>query len=132
MLKEESLSHISTRALHPKADLGAQQTFRETFAAQARAAAPDGAEIEVWFHDEARAGQKGMMSRTRAHTGTRPRMVRDYGYGYLFAAARSDDPVAVGHVCPRANTEEMNRHLDDAAKRVVPDKHAVVVPDGAG
>ena len=134
LLKERSLSHISTRALHPKADPAAQQAFRETFAAQAREAAPDDAEIEVWFQDEARAGQKGMMSRIRARTGTRPRIVRDhrYGYGYLFAATRSDDPAAVGHVCPRANTEEMNRHLDDVAQRVSPGKHAVVVLDGAG
>ena len=75
-----------------------------------------------------------MLSRGWARKGKRPRILRDhrYGYAYLFAAARPEDPVAVGHVCPRANTAEMNRHLLDISRAVKPGCHAVVILDGAG
>ncbi len=42
--------------------------------------------IEIWFQDEARVGQKGMTTRVWAHGRQRPRIVRDYHYGYLFGA----------------------------------------------
>ena len=40
--------------------------------------------------------------------------------------------VAVGHVCDRANTGEMNRHLADISAAVAPGRHAALVLDGAG
>ena len=102
-----------------------------------RAAVPAGTapeRIEVWFQDEVRAGQKGMLARVWARRGSRPRIVRDHrdGYAYLFGAARSTDPRAVGHVCARANTDEMNRHLADISAAVAPGHHGVVILDGAG
>ena len=40
--------------------------------------------------------------------------------------------VGAGHVCDRANTEEMNRHLAEIAAKVQPGGHAIVILDGAG
>lgn len=137
LLRRLGFAHVSARPLHPRADRQAQRAFRDGFAAVVRAAVPAGTapeRIEIWFQDEARAGQKGMLARVWAHRGSRPRILRDhrYGYAYLFGAARSTDPRAVGHVCARANTDEMNRHLADIAAAVAPGHHGVVILDGAG
>ncbi len=50
----------------------------------------------------------------------------------MFAAVRPANPVAVGHICDRANADEMNRHLANIAAAVPPGRHTVLVPDGAG
>ena len=136
-LHATGFSHVSPRPLHPRADPARQEAFRRNFHALALDAVSGRAvaeEIEIWFQDEARAGQKGMVSRGWARKGKRVRILRDqrYGYAYLFAAARPEAPVAVGHVCDRANTDEMNRHLADISKAVTPGRHGVVVLDGAG
>ncbi len=75
-----------------------------------------------------------MLSRVRARKGTRPRIVRDHRYGhlYLFPPACPATGDAVGHVCGRANTAEMDRHLRDIGERVPAGKRALVVPGGAG
>ncbi len=129
--------NISPRPVHPKADPVKREEFRRDFSELAMNVVPDGTEpvmIDVWFQDEARAGQKGMLSRVWARKGSRPRIVRDhrYGYAYLFAAACPEHSVAVGHICDRANTGEMNRHLADISAAVPTGRHAVLVLDGAG
>ena len=75
-----------------------------------------------------------MLSRVWARKGSRSRIVRDhsYGYAYLFAAACPELSVAVGHICDRANTCEINRHLADISAAVPTGRHAVLVLDGAG
>jgi hypothetical protein len=65
LLRKLDFSNISERPLHPKSDRAAQAAFKESFAAQARAAIPPacaGRPIEVWFQDEARVGQQGTLS----------------------------------------------------------------------
>lgn len=39
-----------------------------------------GEPIEIWFQDEARIGQKGMLAYVWARRGTRPRPVQDTRY----------------------------------------------------
>ena len=126
---------MSPRPLHPKADLAAQDDFRNNFIALAEAAAGDATgPIEIWVQDESRVGQQGMLSRVWARKGTRPRIPRDrrFGYCYLFSAACPDRELAVGHISERANTPEMNRHMEDISEQVARGSHAVVVLDGAG
>ena len=129
--------NVSPRPIHPKADPRAREEFRSNFKALAREALPGGVSPEsagVRFRDEARIGQKGMLSRVWARKGTRPRIPRDHrrGYCYLFSAARPSTGQAVGHVCERANTDEMNRHLKDVGAAVPEGGHAIIVLDGAG
>ena len=90
--------------------------------------------VEIWFQDEARAGQKGMPSRVWARMGTRPRIVRDYRYGYCyhFSGACPLPGTAIGQVCDKANSDEMNRHLAEISDQVQPGGHAVIILDGAG
>ena len=61
-------------------------------------------------------------------------MPRDHRYGncYLFSAICPGNGAAVGHVCDRANTQEMNRHLMDISAAVPEGCYALVVLDGAG
>jgi hypothetical protein len=67
-----------------------------------------------------------------ARKGTRPCAVRDTRdqWAYLFGAVCSDRGIGAGLVMPYANTEGINRHLDEIA--VSPGAHGVVVLDGAG
>ena len=93
--------------------------------------------VDVWFQDEARIGQKGMLSRIWAPLGSRPPVVRDhrYGYCYQFSAASPTAGQAVGHSCARANTDEMNRHLLDLSAVVPQGRHGSsfsTAPDGTG
>ena len=137
MLRRLGFRHLSPRPIHPKANPEAQEEFRNTFSRLVRDILPEGVsgeDVLVYFQDEARIGQKGMLSRVWARKGTRPRIPRDhrYGYVYLFSAACPETGNAVGHVCDKANTEEMNRHLQDIGRELPEGKHAVVVLDGAG
>ena len=90
--------------------------------------------IDEGFPDEARIGQKGMLSRMWACKGTRPRIPREYRYGYcyLFRALCPAKGEAIGHVCDRANIVAMNRHRKDIGAMVPKGHHALVVFDGAG
>ncbi|MDE0306947.1 MAG: IS630 family transposase [Albidovulum sp.] len=137
LIRRLGFRHLSPRPFHPKSDAAAQEKFRRDFKALAMETVPKGVDpgrVEVWFQDEARAGQKGMLARLWARKGTRPRVVRDhrYGYCYLFSAACPRRGTSAGHVCDRANTGQMNRHLADIAGKVQEGGHAVVVLDGAG
>ena len=78
--------HLSPR-VHPKADVQRQEEFRSNFRELVEGAVPEGTALEsvdVWFQDEARIGQKGMLSRIWAPLGSRPPVVRDHGYGYCY------------------------------------------------
>ena len=129
LIRSLGIVNISPRPVHPKAEPVKQEEFRRYFNDLVMKAVPEDTEpamIDIWFQDEARAGQKGMLSRVWARKASRPRIVRDhrYGYAYLF--------VAVGHICERANTGEMNCHLADISAVVPTGRHAVLVLDGAG
>ncbi len=137
LVRRLGFRHMSPRPVHPRADPAAREGFRRDSVRLAREAVPDGVapeDVLVYFQDEARIGQKGMLSRVWARKGTRPRVARDhrYGYVYLFSAACPETGDAVGHVCGRANTGETDRHLREIGERVPAGRHALVVLDGAG
>ena len=54
--------------------------------------------IEIWFQDEARVGQRGRVSRIWAKRGTRPRVIRQqqFEYAYIFGAVCPKKDQAVG------------------------------------
>ena len=137
MIHRLDFRHVSPRPIHPRAKPEDQENFRGNFSRLAQSVLPDGVSSEnvlVYFQDEARIGRKGMLSRVWARKGTRPRIPRDYRYGYvyLFSAACPETGNAVGHVCDKANTDEMNRHLRDVSSKLPEGKHALIILDGAG
>ncbi len=136
-VRRPGFRHMSPRPVHPRADPAAREGFRRDSVRLAREAVPDGVapeDVPVYLQDGARVGQKGMLSRVWARKGTRPRVVRDHRYGhlYLFPPACPATGDAVGHVCGRANTIGMGRHLREIGGRIPAGKRALVVPGGAG
>ena len=75
-----------------------------------------------------------MLVRVWAKRGSRPRVVKEhrYGYCYMFSCICPVAGRVVGHVCDRADTDEMNRQLLDVGAATAEGRYALVVLDGAG
>ena len=97
---------------------------------------PDGISlenVEIWFQDEARVGQRGTVTRIWARRGSRPRVIRQqqFEYAYIFGAVCPMKDQAVGLVLPTIDTFCMQKHLDEIGKHVKPGSHGVIVFDQA-
>jgi hypothetical protein len=92
------------------------------------------ADIEVWFADEARIGQKNKIIRRWAKRGTQPSAPRDQRTAstYIFGAICPKEGKGAALVLPVCNTAAMNLHLAEIATEIAPGKHAVVLLDQAG
>ena len=103
-------------------------------AAIARDHGLDASDVEVWFGDEARVGQKNKITRRWARRGTRPSAPQDQRTAstYIFGAICPKHGKAAGLVLPRCNTEAMTLHLAEISARVAPGRHAALVVDQAG
>ena len=102
--------------------------------AEIAAAVVDDREIEIWFQDEARVGQKNKITRRWAKRGSRPSAPRDQRTrsAWIFGAICPARGVGAGLVLPRCNTKAMQWHLEEISSQVAPDAHAVVILDQAG
>jgi hypothetical protein len=102
--------------------------------AEIAAAVVDDREIEIWFQDEARVGQKNKVTRRWAKRGSRPSAPRDQRTrsAWIFGAICPARGVGAGLVLPRCNTKAMQWHLEEISSQVAPDAHAVVILDQAG
>jgi hypothetical protein len=90
--------------------------------------------IEIWFQDEARIGQKNGTVRQWARRGTRPIQPADQRYesAYLFGAICPARGVGAGMALPFADTEAMQLHINEIARHVARGAHAVLLMDRAG
>ena len=95
---------------------------------------PPGTEIEVWWQDEARVGQKNKITRRWAKRGTRPSAPHDQRtkWAYMFGAICPRKGKCAGLVMPWCDTPAMTEHLAEISKAVDPGAHAVVILDRAG
>lgn len=89
--------------------------------------------VDIWFQDEARVGQRGTLTRTWAKRGSRPRLTRQqqFEYAYIFGAVCPASSQSVGLVLPASNSFGMREHLKEIAKTVPEGRHAVLILDGA-
>jgi hypothetical protein len=103
-------------------------------AAIARRHGLDPRDIEIWFADEARIGQKNKITRRWARRGSRPSAPSDQRTAstYIFGAICPWDGKAVGLILPCCNTAMMNLHLAAIAADVAPGRHAILLLDQAG
>ena len=90
--------------------------FKKNFPAELakiRARLPKGVEIELWWQDEARIGQKNKLTRRWARRGTRPRAPRDQRteWAYIFGAICPAKGKGAGLVMPWCDTDAMAAHL---------------------
>ncbi len=91
-------------------------------------------QIEIWFADEARIGQKNKITRRWAKRGTRPSAPSDQRTvsTYIFGAICPEEGKGAGLVLPHCDTEAMNLHLAEIATQVEPGRHAALLLDQAG
>ena len=94
----------------------------------------DIADIEIWFGDEARIGQKNKITRRWARRGSRPSAPSDQRTAstYIFGAICPAQGKAVGLVLPWCNTDAMNHQLAAISAKVAPGRHAALLLDQAG
>ena len=83
--------------------------------AEIRDRLPANTNIEIWFQDEARIGQKNTITRRWAKRGTGPSAPKDQRTcsAYIFGAICPARGVGAGLVLPRCNTDAMNLHLTE-------------------
>jgi len=110
------------------------KNFPATLASVARKQGVDGGDIEIWFGDEARIGQKNKITRRWARRGTRPSAPQDLrtASAYIFGAICPAEGKAAGLILPWCNTEAMNLQLAAISAKVAPGRHAVLLLDQAG
>src|SRR3712207_9231202 len=81
-----------------------------------------------------RLGQKNGLVRSWARRGTRPRQPADQRYesAYLFGAICPARGTGAALALPYADTEAMQLHLEEIARRVARGAHALLLLDRAG
>ena len=91
-------------------------------------------DIEIWWADEARIGQKNKITRRWARRGTRPSAPHDQRtmWTYIFGAICPKKGKGAGLVLPYCDTEAMQEHLAEISNAVDPGAHAVLILDQAG
>jgi len=118
----------------------------------ARAKGIDLADLEVWFGDEARIGQKNKITRRWARLakgsvrrsrmewqgegkrGTRPCAAQDQRTAstYIFGAICPKEGKGAALVLPWCNIEAMALHLAAISQKIEPGRHAALLLDQAG
>src|SRR5712691_2238739 len=135
-LKKLGFSHISARPRHPAQDAQAIAAFKKNFpaiVAEALKELAPATPIEVWFQDEMRVGQKNGLVYQWAKKGTRPRQPKDQRYenAYLFGAVCPSRDTGIALIMPNADTEAMQKHIDEIGRAVTPGAHALIILDKA-
>lgn len=103
-------------------------------AAIARKRGLDPSDIEIWFGDEARIGQKNKITRHWARRGSRPSAPSDQRTAstYIFGAICPEEGKGVGLILPWCNTAAMNLHLAAISADVAHGRRAALLLDQAG
>ena len=93
-----------------------------------------GKTVRFFVSDEARVGQKGTLTRVWAPTGSRPTLVKqcEYDWLYLWAAVDPATGDSVAMITPTVDAGLMQRFVDGLSGHVKADEHAVLVLDNAG
>ncbi len=95
---------------------------------------PAGTPSEGWSQAEMRVGQKNGLVYQWARKATRPGQPADQRYenAYLFGAVCPARDIGAALAMPAADTEAMQKHLDEIARTVETGAHAIVLLDRAG
>ena len=136
VLREMGYAKLSARPCHYAQDKQKVDSFKKFCdqLTEVRAQLEAGIEIEIWWQDEARIGQKNKLTRRWAKRGTRPSAPQDQrtSWAYIFGAICPGKAKAAGLVMPYANTEAMELHLVEISRIVAKGAHAVLLLDQAG
>ncbi|PYD77952.1 IS630 family transposase (plasmid) [Komagataeibacter sucrofermentans] len=135
IIRREGFRLLTARPRHYRQDTEAQDIFKKSspvFMAAIRSRHP-GKDIEIWWSDEARIGQKTKLTRRWAKRGTRPRAVADLRTRstWIFGAICPEKGAAAGLVLPVCNLHGMQLHLAEISRTVAQGAHAVLIVDQA-
>jgi hypothetical protein len=91
-------------------------------------------QIEIWFQDEMRFGNKTRTCATWMLAGTTKRQIKQIGFRnqYIYGAVNPLNGEHVGLVFSECSTVVMNIHLDLISKRIPDSSHALLIMDQAG
>ena len=91
-------------------------------------------EIQLWFQDEARFGQKGMVSKIWTLKGDRPTLYRQNGFksAYFVGAVNPENGDKFTLIFDGLDTEIMNEFLKRISMHVEKNVHIIMLVDGAG
>ncbi|WP_208248648.1 IS630 family transposase [Rhizobium sp. T1470] len=136
-LKALGFAKLSARPRHYAQNEGDLESFKKKFPATLAAIKgrfPKNVEIELWWADEARIGQKNKITRRWARRGTRPSAPHDQRtmWTYIFGAICPKKGKGAGLVLPYCDTSAMNQHLIEISQAVDDGAHAVLIVDQAG
>jgi len=136
LLHRLGYSCLQPRPKHYRSDPELQEKFKRELPGELSkvAKAHRGKRIRVYFQDEARFGQQGSVTRVWAPKGSRPRVVRqtEYEYVWVIGAVCPQTGRAEGLLSPRLNVDVINTFLSEFSERLPEDEHAVMIWDGAG
>ena len=98
------------------------------------ARAHPGEEVEAWFEDEARFGQKGTLTTAWAERGGRPTAPKQAAYAnlHVLTAVGPATGRAEGLVAQRLNAQVVQAFLGQLSAAIAPGRHVVLVWDNAG
>jgi transposase len=136
LLHRLGYSYLRPRPRHRKADFAKMEAFRQAWPELLRTIAKEHPQqrLRVYFQDESRFGQQGTLTNVWARKGTRPTVVRQTEYKYLWVlgAVCPETGHAEGLLSPQLNTSIINIFLKQFSATIPPDEHVVMVWDGAG
>jgi transposase len=91
-------------------------------------------DVQLWFEDEARVGQKGRNAHVWYQKGQRPTAPTDKRFKsvYIYGAVRPGADDAFGLILPHADTAMMSLFLNAFSASLAPNVHAILVMDKAG
>jgi len=136
LLHRLKYSSLRPRPRHRLADPQKQAEFIADLPARVAAIAKEHStkRIRLMWQDEARFGQQGTTTNVWATTNTRPEVVRqtEYQYVWVMAAVCPETGLSEGLICPRMNAAYVNAFLEQLSARIPDDEHVVMLWDGAG
>jgi len=91
-------------------------------------------QLEVWYQDESRFGQKTQSTRLWAERGSRPVFIDQNGTksAYIFGAVNPASGARVGLVMTHCDSDIMQLHLEEISRSVDAAVQVALVLDGAG
>lgn len=137
LLSRLNFTKIKPRPKHEKNDESLMLQWKEDIlpvVVQNVKSAYPSKEIEFWFQDEMRFGEKTKTSSQWKLSGTTYTEPKQLGFRnqYIFGAVNPATGSHVGYVADGVSTQIMNIHLDLIAKAIPLNKHAVLIMDQAG
>ena len=95
---------------------------------------PHGGTVRVFVMDEARLGQQGTLTRVWAPRGSRPTVVKQtrYEWVYVYAAVEPLTGESAALLAPGVDTGTMNAFLKILSAELGPLEHGVLIMDQAG